>query len=365
MELETGKISDSQLRFLIIGFIMGSLLIFSPLTSIVRQNSWLVLFAGLGISLIFALLIVSLAQKFPGQTLVQFNDIIYGPYIGKVISLFYILYFFHLSSLNLRDFGELYPSTLMTETPMFIFLILIAAAAVVVTRNGIETLCRTAAILVVGVILVFLIDFALLLGKTNLANLLPFFNIPVMKLIQGIHVALSVSFGETIVFLMILPYSYNIKRVRLSFCGALIVGGTIVAMATFRDAAVLGNTELIETYTSFQAVRLINIGEFLTRLEILTVNVQLAIGFIKIAVLFYATVLGISQLLRMRSYLPLVFPIGVMVVVISFSQYDFYPRAFDFVTKISPFYEFPFQFLLPLISLIIIKIRGISQKQER
>ncbi|MFZ5944673.1 MAG: GerAB/ArcD/ProY family transporter [Bacillota bacterium] len=93
MKLEGDKISSSQLTFLIIGFTIGSSVIFCP-GQAAGHDAWLAVLAGLGAGLFFAIIYTALASRFPGKTLAEFNDLVYGPYLGKVISLGYLWYFF-------------------------------------------------------------------------------------------------------------------------------------------------------------------------------------------------------------------------------------------------------------------------------
>lgn len=68
MKPEQGKISSSQLMFLIAGLIQGSSLLVAFATKITKQNTWLVVLLGFAISLGLALIYVTLAQNFPEKT---------------------------------------------------------------------------------------------------------------------------------------------------------------------------------------------------------------------------------------------------------------------------------------------------------
>ena len=81
-------------------------------------------------------------------------------------------------------------------------------------------------------------------------------------------------------------------------------------------------------------------------------------GFIKVTVLYYAVSLGTAQLLKLKSYLPVVLPIGVLMICLSILQFE---SAFEinyFALKIYPNYVLPFQLFLPLLTLLVAVIRG-------
>ena len=121
MSIEKGKISSQQLFFLIAGFVEASALLIDFTVGITEQQTWMVILAGLIITTPFVLSYVALAKSFPGMNLVQINDMVYGRFLGKVISLYYIFFFSMTLSFNIRDVGELYITFLMQDTPFIFF----------------------------------------------------------------------------------------------------------------------------------------------------------------------------------------------------------------------------------------------------
>ncbi|QNB48368.1 GerAB/ArcD/ProY family transporter [Thermanaerosceptrum fracticalcis] len=363
MKLEGGKISRSQLTFLITGFTLGSSVILSP-GQAAKHDAWLAILAGLGEGLVFALVFTTLAMRFPGKTLVQFNDIIYGPYLGKVISLSYLWFFFHLASLVLRNFGDFFTAIIYPETPMVVFIILVALICASAVRNGIEVISRCSLILISFTAFMILGTTILLLKDMEFVNFLPVFDLPLKEFLKASHAAATFPFGETVAFLMVMAFLNKVKQAKTSTIMALIIAGILLVIAAVRDTAVLGITKNISVYPSYQTVRLIEVGKVITRLEIVVAVNLLAMGFLKISVLYYGTVLGMAQLLNLRSYLPLVFPIGAMMVSLSILQFDSNIENMFFAFNIYPFYSLPFEVGLPLLSLIIAMIREVPKKAK-
>ncbi|MBO8169579.1 MAG: endospore germination permease [Thermoanaerobacteraceae bacterium] len=361
--LEKGKISSSQLTFLIAGFTLGSSLILSP-GLVAGHDAWLAVLAGLGSSLLIAFIYTTLAVKFPGKTLVQINDIIFGPYLGKLITIGYLWYFFHLASLVLRNFSDFFVGLIYPETPIIVFLIFITLTCASAVRNGIEVIARTSIILLFVTACATFLTTVLLVKDMEFTNLLPVLDLPLKQFIKASYAATTFPFGETVVFLMVIAFLENTKQAKPSVTLGLILAGILLVVASVRNISVLGVTEPIHTYDSYQAVRLINIGEILTRLEIIVVGNFLAMGFLKISVLYYGTVLGTAQLLNLRSYLPLVLPIGILMVILSILQFESTIENIHFAFDIYPYYVIPFQFGIPLFSLIVAVVRGLPKKAK-
>lgn len=363
MQLEQGRLSSSQLTVLALGFLIGSSVILSPGAD-AKNNAWLAIAAGMLAALIFVLIFTALTNHYPGKTIVEINDIILGSYLGKVFSILYMLYFFHLGALVLRNSGDFF-ATIMRNTPLIVFLIMLALVCAVAVRSGIEVIARTSIVLVPLHPVALILDTVLITEDIDLSNLLPFMDIPFQDFIKAAHNATSFPFGELIVFVMLLALINNSNKGRRSLLWALLIGGIFYITSAIRNIAILGNTAAIDFLPTFSAIRLINLADVLTRLEIIISINLLTAHFMYISVVYYAVVLGTAQILKMRSYKPLVFPIGALLVSFSLLQYNTAPDNTYFTQVIYPYYSLPFELILPLFTLIAAKIRKFPQESER
>ncbi|MGI6587261.1 MAG: GerAB/ArcD/ProY family transporter [Peptococcia bacterium] len=362
MQLEQGRISSAQLVMLIIGFNFSTSLILNP-GRMAGQDAWLAVLAGLGEGLIFVFIITSLGVRFKGKNLIEINDLVFGSYLGKVVSLAYLWYFSHLASMVLRSYGDFFTDTIYPQTPLIVFIILLVLICASAVRNGIEVIVRCSLILVPITILFLVVDVFLLLKDMKFTNFLPIFNVPWQKFLWASHGAATFPFGEIIAFLMVFAFVQDQQKIRVRTMMGIIIAGLLLSTVVARNIAVLGITEMIQSYPSFIAIRLINIAKVLTRLEIIVVTSFLVMGFLKVAVLYYGTVLGLAQIFKLRSYLPLVFPLGIIMVVLSILPFASSVELINFAYEIYPYYSLPFQVGLPLLSLIVAVIRGLPKKE--
>ncbi|MDJ0304806.1 MULTISPECIES: endospore germination permease [Dehalobacter] len=360
MRLERGIISSSQLMFLVAGYVQGSVLVVAFTNVITKQYTWLVVLSGLAASVPFAMAYVALARKFPGKDLIQINHIIYGPYLGKLLSASYIWFFCSIAGFMLTYVGEIIKNYMMPETPKFIICILFAFICAWAVRNGIEILARTGVIFVMVIIIVILITFVLLLKDMELTNFLPFFDLPLKDFIQGTHIMLTLPFCEIMVFLMLIPYVNKGVEAKKSVILGLIIGGASILIDTVRNTAVLGITSTIMVSPSIESVRLIDLAEIITRLEMLVITLLLIAMFIKVTVMYYGTVLGIARLFNLRSYRPLVLPIGSIIVSLSILSFDYLTQNVDFGARSGPFFTLTFE-SLPVLTLLVAKIRKLPK----
>jgi len=353
MQLEGGKINNFSLLFLIIGFTFGSSVIISPGIRAGR-DAWLTILAGLTEGLFFAYIYFTLAGKFPGKNLVEISREIYGPFLGNIISLLYLGYFLHLASLVLRNFGDFFSITIYPQTPTFVIIgltVLISASAV---RNGIEVISRCSLILVPITLLSYLMMTIFLLPQAKITRIQPLMELPFAEFLRISHATATFPFGETVAFLMVTGYINKKSGFSKRFALAgIIIPGFVFTMAAIINTAVLGATAGISLYPTYDAIQLINIGEILTRLEVTITFAMYSMGFIKFSVLYYGAALGTAQVLRLRSYLPLVLPLGIIMGILSITQFESVIENITWANEIYPFYTLPFQLFIPLLSLLL------------
>ncbi|MGE5613564.1 MAG: GerAB/ArcD/ProY family transporter [Bacillota bacterium] len=364
MSIEKGKISSWQLLFLIAGFVQGSGLLIDFTVGITKQQTWMVILAGLAATTPFVLSYAALAKRFQGMNAVQINDIVYGRFLGKAVSIYYIYFYFITLSFNIRDVGNLYATFLMPDTPSVFVLAIFTATCAYAVAKGIEVLARVSHLFVAAGVFVIISTFILLIDQMDFSNLLPLFELPFIKIFQGIHIVAAIPFGEILVFLMIIGSLNKTEHaVKNTFFGLLIGAISLLIMAV-RNTAVLGNTQTIWTSTSFQSIRLIDIGTVLTRMDFLIGIIQTVLIFFKCSLFFYALAVALSQLFGLKSYIPLVLPLAGIEVIIAATVYKS-PVDHAMITQNAGIiYTVPLMFVIPPLSLLIAKIRGLPKRER-
>ncbi len=356
MKIEKGIISSSQLMFLIIGLLQASSLTAAFIVGVTKQDTWLVLLAGFIISLPLLLVYTSLSKKNPGKNLIEINNEIYGYYFGIVMSTLYICFFEFIIPGNLRFISDFFSTYLFPETDISVFVIITIIICMYTVKKGIEVIARSGFILTILSIIVSIFISIVTTKDIQLSNFLPAFQLNLKEFVQGTNLMISIPFGEIIVFLMIFPYVNQIKQVKKFAFWGLIIGGILFLNIIFRNIGILGNIASIQVLPSYQVAKNINIGDIIERTEVLIAVVLLFNVFLKICIFYYATVLSIAQLFKLRSYKPLVMPVGIISAILSMSMYN---STVDevYLSSIYSVFVIPFIILFPIISLIIAYIR--------
>src|SRR5665647_327137 len=360
MSLEEGRISRFQLIMLMVGFIYGTSRIICPAGG-AGHDAWIANLIGIMEALLIAWVFIALTNQFKDKTIVEINDLVYGRILGKGISLIFIWYLFHLSALVLTNISRFFATEIYVATPKAVILILFVAVCASTVGRGIEVLARCSVVLVALTLLVIINDMVLAIPTMDIKNLLPILDIPVGKLLWAAHGAATFPFAETVAFTMIFAFVNDHKGRYAPVATAILIGGLGLTLLIVRNSLVLGPMESGYIYPSYMAVQMIDIGDILSRLEVVVAVFFIFTGFIKVSVLLYGTVLGLSQVLNLRSYRPLIIPVGILMIVLALTNVGSSVELFSFVEKEYPIYAMPWELGIPLITLIVAKLRKLSQ----
>jgi spore germination protein (amino acid permease) len=363
MLLEKGKISNFQLSVLIIGFVFGSSVIISPGGG-AGHDAWIAVALGLMEGLLIAWIFTALSKQFKDKTIVEISSLVYGKILGKCISILFIWYLFHLGALVLNNYARFFKLEIYPATPKIVILLLIMLVCASTVGRGIEVLARCSLILVPLTVLIAFSDTLLVIPHIDINNLLPVLDVPIGKLLWAAHGAASFPFAETTALLMVLAFVEKPEKGPSAVSRGLLIAGFILIIVAARNAAVLGQMDAIINYPSYLSAQVIDIGDILTRFEVVVAINLITMGFIKVSVLFYGTVLGLAQVFNLRSYRTIILPVGILMVILALTNVGNTMEMFQFANKGYPIYAVPFQIGIPLITLVVAKLRRLPQKGE-
>ncbi|OPJ58096.1 GerAB/ArcD/ProY family transporter [Clostridium oryzae] len=361
MNLKKGIIPNIYLTFLFVQLFQASNLITSFITDVTKQDTWIVSIASWIITLGLLAIYLGINSKLPDKTIIEINDIAFGKYLGKIISVIYILFFWFVIPANVRYVADFFNTYLFPDTDVIVFAFLIMLMAIYALRKGIEGIVRIAAFLVV---ITFFVSIFLIIFTTRyikFSNFLPLFQITFMEFIHGVNVIVCIPLGEIIVYLMIYPSIKEKKSIKkysyLGFC----IGGFYFLMIIVRNTLVLGNIASIQVIPTYQVARLVVVGNTITRSEIL-VAIMLFFGlFLKICIFFYAAVLGITQLFKLNSYKVPTFPVGIISGILSISMFASQADETYIGSSIYPVFILPVIVVIPIVTLVVLKVKNIQK----
>ncbi|MEK4485869.1 endospore germination permease [Psychrobacillus sp. FSL H8-0484] len=366
--MQNVKINSYQFLILVIFFTIGTSMLTVPsvLATDSKQDAWISAIFGMGIGLLIIWLFITIALWFPHLTFTQIIEKVFGKWVGKAFSVFFVLTSFLFSSELLYYFGSFLNIHALPNTPTVVLNILMAGIVVMGVRLGLETIARTAEILIVVFFFLFLILVVFISPEINFENIQPVYEMGTKKIVQASLFYVVVSPVDAVVLLMIFPSFINkMKNVKKSFLIGNLIGGIIIIVITFLCVSVLGAADTTrQVYPSYELAKKINIGDFVQRIEALMSTLWIISLYFKTILYFYAAVLGMAQILNLKDYRPLTLPLGMIAVTLSLVIYPnvIYQQKFDSTTGNS--LSLSIGLFLPLLLVVVYAIRKKQLKKE-
>ncbi|MDA8212450.1 MAG: endospore germination permease [Clostridia bacterium] len=357
--LEDGKISSRQF-FLIIFSVILSVSIFSvpsPAIALAKQEIWLAMLIATFLDGVVAVILFYLGQKYFPQSLIQYCDTILGRVPGKILGAVFIVFFIHVAGMTLRILGDFMVTAVMPETPILVFIVTLTILSASAVRNGLEVIARLSELIGPLLILFSMLTIGLVLNNVNLDNLKPFFHTPpadilIAGLIPGSW------FGVCILMGMLLPYHNKPKQTLKAKMGGVVTGTVILTAGMLVEIGVFGVQEAASsTFPSYSLARMISLGDFVERIEAIIMTVWLGGGFMTLTALYFSAVLGTAQLLNLKTYKPLVGPVGIILIVFSILLFENHSQLVTFNKEIFPYYALSIEAGLTTVLLVVSLLR--------
>lgn len=358
--LEKGQISPYQFLLLVLLFTIGPAVLFesSMISLFAKQDAWISAAIGVGAGMTLIWLYTIIGDRYPEKTLFDYNELVFGKGLGKVISVLFFFFIFMIASHNLRNIGNFVNVQIMPDTPVHFIMILFLIVVVYATRLGLEPLARTAEIMVPWVILFLFILLAALPPNFETENLKPIMERGPKPIIKGSLSVIAFPYLESVLLLMLYPYVKNKKGAKKAFLVGAVIGGFVLIIITLYSILVLGaDFTARNLYPAYTLAKQINLANIFQRLEAIVAGMWFISIFFKLTICFYASSLGLAQILQLKDYRPLTLPLGMILVCLATFVT---PNMVEFQSYLMK-YEFPynltFGLFLPLLILSISMFR--------
>jgi len=350
------KITPAQAGAILINVIISTAIILLP-GAAAKHDAWLVTMVGTVIGLLAAIIITSLGNSFPRQTIIEYSETLLGKYAGKAVAALFLIFFIYLAGLTVRDLGDFATTTDYHQTPLVVFHIVIISIAIYATRCGLEVIARVTELflVIIFVALSVMLTVITLIPGFDLANLLPVFDAGYKPFIAG-SMGAADFLTQSLVLAMIIPFLTNKKAARpAAFTGGIISGLLLTLTAAF-TLAVYGTMAVGLTFPFFNAVKMVSLGKTIERLDLILKPIWGMAVVMKASFLLYITSLGTAQLLKLSDHKPLVLPVAIIIVDMAHWVYATeveYQAAKHAIAS----YTLTMQLLLPFLLLTIAFIR--------
>ncbi len=333
---------------LILMFNFGSSVVLGVSTG-AGQDSWISLLLSTVYAIPVVLIYGRIASLNRGQSLYGAAVKRLGKVFGKLFTALMVWYALHLSALVLRNFSEFIQITALLETPQLPVAAIMVLTVAMLVKGGGKAIGKWAVATLPIVLGIVVLTVVLSINVMHPEYFLPVLDHSFSEIARDAYMILSYPFAETVLFLsmadMVSPRDSVIK-ISLE---AVLFSAFLLLIIITRNMMVLGPEMIsVEYFPSYSTARIINLGDFLSRIEgSISVNFMLA-GVSKLAVCLIAASRGMASLFNIDNWRRLVVPMALMALMLSTILYRNTMEMFSFV-KYYAYYAIPFQILLPLI----------------
>ncbi|MGE7926630.1 endospore germination permease [Lysinibacillus xylanilyticus] len=365
--MEKEIISSRQFMIITLLSSIGTAILISPasVTREAKQDAWIAAIISVVLSLLLIKLLVTVGKRTPTLTFVEANEKILGRFFGKITSIGFIILSLLSAGELLYFIGIFMKTAIMPETPMMAFAFLFSIIIIYAAFLGIEVFARSAEILFAMFILIFIFFVICISPSVQMENLQPIMEAPAKSLFFSIIRLMSIFSFPLVILLMIFPSTVNVhESAQKGFYIGTILGGIVLIAIITLAILVLGPANTASrTFPSYSLAQRISIGNFLQRIEVIMAAMWIISIYIKTFMFFYAGVIGIAQICKIKNHRPLIFPFGMIILGLSQIVHPNIIHSDIYNKETWPIFSFIFAILLPLVLLLVAKIRKINGNQ--
>lgn len=356
------KISGTQAAQMMILFVLGSSLVTGG-SMIAKQDSWASILLAAVMALPIAALYGNLNKISPGKDLFDMAYDALGKVSGAAVTLLFCLYTAHLGALVIKNFTEYFQVVSIPETPQIVTALCIGLLAYYNVVKGLETLARGAVFIMPVAMATILLLNLLSINNMEVKNLEPVFNQDIELIFSGAYSSLTFPFAETVMFITVFSIVQTKKNPVKYYLAAVIFSGILLALLVAVAIMVLGFPLVSELYfPSYSAAGVIDVGNFVSRIEVLVSGNYIIFGVVKVTVCLFVCCKGLSKVFKFKKTSAAAAPVIAVMIIASQLLYENTMQMFAFI-DIYKYYAPFFELVIPLAVFIVLKTKQRGKNQ--
>lgn len=360
------EISTLQTVAILINTITPTAVLSVPSVAIgfAANDAWISILIASAAGVVIAIVMAMICRGNPGLLFVEWIESRFGKVVGMLVGLLIGFYYFNAFCLIVRQFANFIADMVLDETPVIMLIAVMVAVAAFSVAHGIEAIARSAALILLMVILIIPVSVGLNFDDINLKKLLPIFDMGAARI--GLATISPIGWlSEISILLIIQPYMKRPQSaMRAGVIGSLGSAAQLL-IVTIMSVSIFGSEVVrMMAYPLFNTVGIVEVGEFLERIEIFTVSVWGMTMYIKMAVFLFASMHCITHAFKLKSNRHVLFGICVLAIVTTIVTWPRNTELGNFVIVDSIPFLTLFNLILPVcIGFGLLATRGSDRKK--
>ncbi|MFC5648683.1 endospore germination permease [Paenibacillus solisilvae] len=350
---DTEKITGTQLGLLLYIYVLSTLILSVPgvMVKLAKQDAWLSVFPSALTGLLTIWVMITLANRYPGLTIIQYSSKIIGKWPGKCLGVYLSYYWFSFIGVLLYGHAGYVHTFLLPITPIWVGTLTILILSGLAVFAGIEVIGRCNEFLT-PIIIAFLIPlFILAIGDSDPGQLKPVLAEGIVPVLKGAFVP-SGFMSQFFLLGWFLPFLNQPKKALKISLISLLGIVLFLFVINLLTIMVLGPITGKLNYAFSSLIQYIGVQGSFERLEAFTVTIWVMGLFVKLSVTLFMLCYSLSQLFGIRSYRDIIAPVTLLSMV---GSVWIFKNSAEYQSYISiySFNAFFTQNLLPLALLLI------------
>jgi len=348
------------MQFFIISilFVVGDAILYVP--SLIVQGAshtiWIAGLIGMGEAVLLSLLYALVSQQFTTKGFFPYLELTFGRWLGRIFFLLFLLYVMVDVILMIFEMGSFMVTVIMPETPLEAIIMVFLLVVIIGARLGLETLSRAAEVLFPWFCVFFFLLVCLNFPNAKFENMQPFFEGGIHTIVKG-NVSLVSYIFESAILIVIFPYIREKDQAAKAYIKGITIGVTLLVIISLLSLLVFGFSTLkMELYPSYLLGQTLEFN-FLSHVEVIMAVIWFISLFFKVAICFFVSAQGISQLVKIQDYRIVTFPIGIFLFALSFICIPSSMYLIHFINSTWLSYSITYGLLFPLFLLTVELIR--------
>lgn len=354
------KISSRQFTWLIISVLVSTSTVLIPGIIIfnAKQNTWLILPMATAVVMAGIMINLSLAKRFPGQSISQYAQIILGPWLGKLVSLFYGLTSLYSAAICLSVISQLIKMTTMQETPLWYFVLGLSLLAVYTAWLGIETIARANDLIFPFAIIILLLPLLMSISSGEIYRALPVFQLNYSEILKGAFPGIA-CLSEVFFILILAPAINKPEELQSASLKGLLLAGVFMTVVTQGILFVLGIYRAsVYLFPLLRIAEEVNIMDIFERFEAVVLSAWLLINSIKMGVFTYCYAICTAEAVGRKNYRAFLLPVLIVMPLLALAPRNYAETIQVWLELVTFKILIPTAFfILPGLLLIIAKVK--------
>ncbi|QSZ26795.1 endospore germination permease [Aceticella autotrophica] len=359
------KISIKQLIYIIVTIVITTESVFLPsfVASYAKEDSWISVIISTIFSALIFIIYYNLAMMFKDQNFFEYIEKIVGKFMGKIISILFILFFLNVIFVVTRQLIEIMGNAFMPKTPSLVFLVVTLIPVMYAVSKDFSSIVKVNEILLPYGLFALIFIVALSLPNIKIDNFMPILAKGILPPIIGSFPITSWVL-ESVILLAIFPQiEQKEKALKGGLLSILIIGFIsflgLIAIGIF-SAEVTTNMQ----FPLLEVTRNIRTGIYTQRFDSLIMSIWIAGIYIKITVFTYLFLKGLTEILKCNDQKFALIPMGIFLSILPIYGCKDMGYFYQYLKKIFTTENLIVEIIIPLLLFLIAKIKGLDKKEQ-